>query len=388
MIWHIYKKELIDCLRDRKTIIFSVLIPILLNVGIIFFIDKIMASDQTDSMSVAVTKGSDASVIDWLKNDDSIKVIESKNPLIAVEEGNALAALEAPDNFSSEVLNMKSPEITVYTDSASMNSGATAEYIQNILNKHREAIVSERLDQLNVNSQTIAPFNVIEKGLSKEDDGSLTMIAMFAPMIIIMGVFGGILPSANDIFAGEKERKTMEALLMSPVKRTQLLIGKWLTISTFGILGGLLSTFTFVLSVRYLTTVLNDALQLNGHFTTFILSFLVTLTLLALLGAMVLCILSLLASSVKEAQSYTSQIMMVAMLPYFLLMGKSVHELQSGVFLIPIYNVFALMKQLLYGVYDMQSLVYTIGSLSICTVVLFVVGYTMFTKSRWVLGKG
>ncbi|MCM3771860.1 ABC transporter permease [Priestia aryabhattai] len=388
MIWHIYKKELIDCLRDRKTIIFSVLIPILLNVGSIFFVDKMMASDQSGSMSVAVKKGSDTSVIDWLKNDDNIKVVESENPLNTVEEGKALAALKVPDNFSSAVLNMKSPEVTVYTDSGSMNSGTTAEYIQNILNKHREAIVNERLGQLNINSQTIAPFNVIEKGVSKEDDGSLTMIAMFAPMIIIMGVLGGILPSANDIFAGEKERKTMEALLMSPVKRTQLLVGKWLTISTFGIVSGLLSTFAFVLSVRYLTTSLNDALQLNGHFTTFIFSFLVSLTLLALLGAMVLCILSLLASSVKEAQSYTSQIVMVAMLPYLLMMGKSVHELQSSVFLIPIYNVFALMKQLLYGVYDMQSLTYTIGSLSVCTVVLFAIGYTMFTKSRWVLGKG
>ncbi|MDH2453765.1 MULTISPECIES: ABC transporter permease [Priestia] len=388
MIWHIYKKELIDCLRDRKTIIFSVLIPILLNVGIIFFADKMMARDQTDSMSVAVTKNSDASVIDWLKNDDNIKVIESKNPLSAVEQGKALAALKIPGDFSSEMRNMKSPEVTVYIDSSSMNSGATADYIQNILNKHREAIVNERLDQLNVNSQTIAPFNVVEKGVSKEDDGSLTMIAMFAPMIIIMGVLGGILPSANDIFAGEKERKTMEALLMSPVKRTQLLVGKWLTISTFGIISGLLSTLAFVLSVRYLTKVLNNALQLKGHFTTFIFSFLVSLTLLALLGAMVLCILSLLASSVKEAQSYTSQIMMVAILPYFLLMGKSVHELQPSGFLIPIYNVFALMKQLLYGVYDMQSLAYTIGSLSVCTVVLFTIGYTMFTKSRWVLGKG
>ncbi|MBX9987691.1 MULTISPECIES: ABC transporter permease [Priestia] len=388
MIWHIYKKELIDCLRDRKTIIFSVLIPILLNIGIIFFIDKIMASDQSNSMSVAVKKDSDTSVIDWLKNDDNIKVVESENPLNTVEEGKALVALNVPSNFSSAVLNMKSPEVTVYTDSGSMNSGATAEYIQNILNKHREAIVNERLGQLNINSQTIDPFNVIEKGVSKEDDGSLTMIAMFAPMIIIMGVLGGILPSANDIFAGEKERKTMEALLMSPVKRTQLLVGKWLTISTFGIVSGLLSTFAFVLSVRYLTTTLNEALQLNGHFTTFIFSFLVSLTLLALLGAMVLCILSLLASSVKEAQSYTSQIVVVAMLPYFLMMGKSVHELQSNVFLIPIYNVFALMKQLLYGVYDMQSLAYTAGSLSVCIIALFTIGYTMFNKSRWVLGKG
>ncbi|MGB8268014.1 MAG: ABC transporter permease, partial [Priestia megaterium] len=164
MIWHIYKKELIDCLRDRKTIIFSVLIPILLNVGIIFFADKMMASDQTDSMSVAVTKNSDASVIDWLKNDDNIKVIESKNPLSAVEQGKALAALKIPGNFSSEMRNMKSPEVTVYIDSSSMYSGATADYIQNILNKHREAIVNERLGQLNVNSQKIAPFNVVEKG--------------------------------------------------------------------------------------------------------------------------------------------------------------------------------------------------------------------------------
>jgi sodium transport system permease protein len=194
--------------------------------------------------------------------------------------------------------------------------------------------------------------------------------------------------SINDIFAGEKERKTMEALLMAPVKRLHLLVGKWFTISTFGVLSGVLSTISFVLFVRYFTVTLNDALNLKDHLVAFSSSLLVAITLFALLAGLILYIFSLLSNSVKEAKSYTSQIVTVAMLPYFLLMGKSVHELHSSVFLIPIYNVFALMKQLLYGVYDMQSLAYTIGSLSICTAVLVAIGYTMFTKSCWVLGRG
>ncbi|PFD99458.1 ABC transporter permease [Priestia megaterium] len=388
MIWHIYKKELIDCLRDRKTIIFSVLIPILLNIGMLFFVDRMMSSDQSDGMSIAVEKGSDTSVVEWLKRDRNLQIIESEDPLQTVEKGKALVALKVDKKFSDKIFHMQSPDVTIYTSPSSVESSGATEYVTNILNKQREGIVKERLNQLNINNQTIEPFHVIEQSVSKEDTSSLYMVAIYAPLIIIIGILGGILPSANDIFAGEKERKTMEALLMAPVKRLHLLVGKWFTISTFGVLSGVLSTISFVLFVRYFTVTLNDALNLTNHLVAFGVSLLVAITLFALLAGLILCIFSLLASSVKEAQSYTSQIITVAMLPYFLMMGKSVNELQSSAFLIPIYNVFALMKQLLYGVYDMQSLAYTAGSLSVCIIVLFTIGYTMFTKSRWVLGKG
>ena len=388
MIWHIYKKELIDCLRDRKTIIFSVLIPILLNVGMLFFVDRMMSNNQPDGMSIAVEKGSDTSVVEWLKEDRNLQVVESEDPLQTVEKGKASVALKVDKEFSDKILHMQSPDVMIYTSPDSVESSRTKEYVTAILNKQRDGIIKERLTQLNINDQTIQPFYVKEQSFSNKDNSSLIMVAIYAPMIIALGVLGGIVPSANDIFAGEKERKTMEALLMAPIKRLHLLIGKWFTISTFGVLSGVLSTISFVLFVRYFTVTLNDALNLNNHLIAFSASLLVAITLFALLAGLILCIFSLLASSVKEAQSYTSQIVTVAILPCFLLMGKSVNEMQSNVFLIPIYNVFALMKQLLYGVYDMQSLGYTIGSLSVCIIVLFTIGYTIFTKSRWVLGKG
>lgn len=65
----------------------------------------------------------------------------------------------------------------------------------------------------------IVLFNVVEKGVFKEDDGFLIMIVMFVLMIIIMGVLGGIFFFVNDIFVGEKEWKMMEVLLMFFVKR-------------------------------------------------------------------------------------------------------------------------------------------------------------------------
>jgi sodium transport system permease protein len=89
----------------------------------------------------------------------------------------------------------------------------------------------------------------------------------------------------------------------------------------------------------------------------------------------------------KEAQNYTAPIMTIVMVPYFLLIGLSPNELQAKHFLIPFMNIFALIKQLMYGVYEVKSIIYTTGSSLALMAVCFGIAYAMFHKSKWVLGK-
>src|SRR5699024_1043546 len=110
----------------------------------------------------------------------------------------------------------------------------------------------------------------------------------------------GGLPASSDLFAGEKERKTMEALIMTPVNRIHILIGKWLTIATLGIISGLFSVITLVTFVQLFTDKLKEALNLSDNIVFFVSSLSVGIIVFALLVAALQMVLSLLAKDMKE----------------------------------------------------------------------------------------
>jgi sodium transport system permease protein len=105
----------------------------------------------------------------------------------------------------------------------------------------------------------------------------------------------GGLPAANDLFIGEKERKTMEALLMTPVNRLHLIVGKWLAIAVLSMISGIFSVITFILGVNLLTENLAKALRLDQNIGFFTFSLLVGIIFFSLLVSSVQMILSLLA---------------------------------------------------------------------------------------------
>ncbi|MED4587906.1 ABC transporter permease [Priestia flexa] len=386
MIWHVYIKELVDSLRDKKTIYLSVLIPMVMNIGMLYFVDSYGSDKENKSITVAIGERADQHVTSWLKQDKSIEVMKVANPLKAVEEGEASLAIKESQNFSEQMTNLKSPEITIYSDLTSGKGDAANAYVSTLLEKQQKGLVNEQLLELEVDERTLSPFVIKTKNVNGEDS-SLGMVSMFAPLLIIMTIIAGCLPSANDMFAGEKEKNTMEGLLMTPVKKIHLIIGKWLAISTLGMISGILSLVTFVVFIQYFTENLGKALDLFSHLGIFSISLLLGIVLFSLLVGVILSIFSLLANTVKEAQNYASPVLMLAFIPYFLLAGTSINELTNIDFLIPVYNVYALIKQLLYGVFDMTSIGLVTLSIGVVIACLFAIANILFSKSKWILGK-
>ncbi|MDT2047639.1 ABC transporter permease subunit [Bacillus sp. 1780r2a1] len=386
MIWHVYIKELLDSLRDKKTIYLSVLIPMVMNIGMLYFVDSYGSGKEDKSITVAIGEQADGHVTSWLKQDKSIEVMKVENPVQAVEEGEASIAIRASQNFSEQMTNLNSPEITLYSDLTSGKGDAANAYVSALLEQQQKGLVNEQLLELEVDKRTLSPFVIKAKNVNGEDS-SLGMVSMFAPLLIIMTIIAGCLPSANDMFAGEKEKNTMEALLMTPVKKIHLIIGKWLAISTLGMVSGILSLVTFIVFIQYFTKNLGNALDLSSHLGIFSLSLFLGIVLFSLLVGMILSIFSLLANTVKEAQNYASPVLMLAFIPYFLLVGTSINEFTNIDFLIPVYNVYALIKQLLYGVFDITSIGLVTISIGVVIACLFAVANILFSKSKWVLGK-
>ncbi|WP_226669929.1 ABC transporter permease [Metabacillus litoralis] len=387
MTWQVFIKELKDSVRDRKTIFLSVLLPILFNVGLLFFLENVMMNDQVEQVTVAVDSNSDPVVISWLQELKELEVELVEDPVKVVKDGEALVAFIADADFINKLENNQMPSIRVLADPTSTKGGTTQDLISNVLTIKKQDYIAQRLADNNIDPLTIEPFQINIESISEGDDMSLYMISIFAQLIIVLAVLMGGLPAANDLFAGEKERKTMEALLMTPVNRFHIIVGKWMTISTLSMISGIFSCITFIVGVNLFTERLADALQLDKNIGFFTVSLLVGIIFFALLISSIQMIISLLANNLKEAQNYISPITTLAMVPYFVLIGVSVTELNSTHFMIPFLNIYALIKQLIYGIYDVTSILLVVGSSIVFIIITFVVAYAMFMKSKWVLGK-
>lgn len=387
MTWEVYKKEMKDSIRDQKTLFLSVFIPMLFSIGLIFFMEKIFFGDTEEILPVAVDANIDEAVQEWVSDTEGIKVIVTEDPVQQVYDGKAVAAVQASKDFMDELENFNSPEIKILSDPSSKRGDSASTLLSWQLETKLQELISIRLMENNIEPSLIQPFILQVEDISEDDSMSLYMLSFFAQLIIILTVVMGGIPSANDLFAGEKERKTMEALLMTPVKKIHIITGKWLTIATLGAASGIVSVIAFVLSIHLFAENLSQALKISDNLLTFTFSIIVGIIFFALLIASIQMIVSLLANNLKEASNYISPISMLSMLPYFILISISANELTDVHFMIPFFNIYALIKQLIYGIYDIKSVLLVAGSSLVVIVIIFLIALGMFRKSKWVLGK-
>ncbi|MDP5277215.1 ABC transporter permease [Chengkuizengella axinellae] len=388
MIWTIYKKELIDSLRDRKTIMLSILIPMLFSLGMVFFYEAFFFNDSPEKYTVAVENTMDDETYTWFSQLDSLTVSKVTDPIQTVKDGEATIALYAEVDFLDKIEQGGSPTIDIYVDQFSQKGEQATSTLNTHLNTFKEAVQQKRYENFNLDAEVFEPFQFSINSISEsEEDASSFLLSILAPLIIVMSIITAGIPTSNDIFAGEKERNTMEALLMTPVKGTSILFGKWLTVSTLSTFSGILATVMFVVTTKFFTEGLTNVIP-DDKVVSFIGVMSIGVLAFGSLVSSIMMMLSLLANTVKEAGNYTSPLSILWMIPFLLLMGVSVNELTTTHFLIPFFNIFALIKQLIFGVYSIESIGMVVGSSILVIAILFLLGSFMFKKDRWVLGKG
>jgi sodium transport system permease protein len=389
MIWHVYKKELTDSFRDRKTILLSMFIPIAMMLAMVLVFENLLIDPKTDeTYAVAINADVDDRTLEWFASLAKIDPYRADDPDQEVRDGNAVVSVKAEPGFLDSVWRMQDiMEIRLLADRGSMKGVSALETIKSGLGELREHVVFERLVVLSVSIGPTHPIRIVEEELTAADGQSLHLTSMVLPFLVIMAVMVGGQSSAVDLFAGEKERKTMEALLMTPVSRSALILAKWLAIATLGFISGIVAIVGFIVIVNTMTEHMKLALNFGDQALNLVASALASVLLFAMLIAAIQIIFSLFANNFKEAQTYFGPIMFIALLPYFLLMGVGVNELQAYHFLIPVMNTFAFLKELMYGVLSPVNLALTLLSTAATVAVMYAVAAFMFRKDKWVLGK-
>jgi len=335
-IFTVFKKELSRFLKDRRTLL-SLILPGILIYVIYSLLGNVMtdtfATDESYKPVISVINcpdemsGAFSGEIFSLKD---VKDVEAAKKQVTDGELDALVVF--PDNFWDNMMTYTpapekaAPNIDVYYNTTSETSSVAYSSIMAILDGF-EAKISNRFD-INNSNKTY--------DMASEESMASLMFSMVMPMLLIMFCVVGCMAVAPESIAGEKERGTIATLLITPIKRSDIALGKILALSVLSIISGASSAIGVIASLPKL---MGDMAEFDGsvYGVTEYAFLAVVIMSTTLLFVTLVSIISCIAKSVKEATSYVSPVMIIAMVIGITgMLGGGSDSI--WVYLIPVYN--------------------------------------------------
>ena len=377
----VYRKELIDSLRDRRTIISTIVIPMLMfpliAVGFGSMASKTIRKAQSEVSNVIILGSTNSPALaELLRNTEGIKVEDRSGDYEArIANKKLRAAIEIPENFDGDRGTNKAPVIKIYHYAGEMRSQMAVRNVQKVIRDYRDKRVEQRLSDVGLTRNVLRPFDVKEQNVAPPEKVGGNLLGGFIPYMIIFMSFVGCMAPALDLSAGEKERGTIETILASPIGRTELVLGKFLLIVTTSLITtviALLSNAATLLlpffAIREMAK--NGAMPFNLSFMGVIGVFLLVFPLAITFAAAQFAIASF-ARNYREAQTYISPLMMIVVLPAMAALLPGI-DLDVKMALVPILNVSLVSKEVLSGTFHwglisvvfVSSCVYAIAALS------------------------
>jgi len=360
----VYRKELTEALRDRRTLISTLLVPLLLfpllSVGFGALAFTLLKEAEEETPKIMLLGGADSpGVLEALRAGKKIEVVPAtpdwKDKIINKE---IRAAIAIPDGFETSLAQQNPLTVEIYKYKGELKSSISADTVEKNLKDYRDKVVEARLEADHVSSTVLTPFLIKQDNVAPpEKVGGAAFGGIIGYMVILLCLTGGMYP-AMDLTAGEKERGTMETILSSPIARFDLVMGKFFLVLTASLVTAALSVLSMGISfwgvqhLKIIDVAKNpdaETMQLQVTLPAVLSVFLMALPLAVLFSAGLITI-SLFAKSYKEAQSYISPLMILVILPAVAAMLPGV-ELTAKLALIPILNVSLLCKELVTGTY-------------------------------------
>ena len=359
----IMKKEFARFFGDRRIIVTSLILPGLM----IYFTYSLMGQALVNNFIV----GEDYQPLIYAQNlpasiaekaqSESIAIIATEDInqiMLQIQDQQADALLVFPADFDEAVEDYETfsgeaaPQISLYFNSASQESGNTYSILSSMLDVYESSLANK----FDINSDDNDTYD-----LATEEDTSSHIIAGMLPMLLMIFLFSGCLAIAPESIAGEKERGTIATLLVTPLKRGQLALGKLLSLSILSILCGMSSIIGTMLALPKLMggSGSNVTMTIYGPSDYLLLGAVVLSTVLLIVS--LISIVSVFAKTIKEATTAVTPLMVVVMLLGASAMFSSGAQSNSVMYLVPLYNS----VQSLVGVFSRD---YTASNLALSIV--------------------
>jgi sodium transport system permease protein len=378
----IYRKEMLDMVRDRRTLISMVLVPIAAMPVLFLFMGRMISSAEKRAGEEAVTiavQGSER--LPGLRNalvGAGFQLVDKADLKAAVEKKEIAAGVE-PIVLPSGV-----KEVRIYADQTREGSGVAAGKIRTALDLFKENLAKQQLLARGVPADVLSPFTVkrVDLAPAKKMAG-MVWGSMLGYVVVLLMFSGGMYP-AIDLTAGEKERRTLEVLLSAPAGRDEIILGKILATTSAVAITALLSILSLVVSLRYADFGKASKMLRPGGMpldTSVLPLVMLALVPTAIMAASIMIAIALFAKSFKEAQSYLTPLIMAVIFPLIAGMLPGI-QLTPALAVIPLFNVCQLIKEIFQGDFNRLSFAITMVSNIVYAGIAFFAAVQVFKSEK------
>ena len=384
----VFRKEVRENVRDRRALFNSLLLgPLLfplLFVGMMWLISSAEQERAEQPLELPVIGAEHApSLMRYLEQQGVEIQPEPEDPEAMVRNQETPVVLrilpEYPERWAS---GLPAP-VEVIIDPSRQESSTAIRRAKTLLLGYGQRIGSLRLQMRGVSPQLASPIMLKDVDLSTPKSRAILAV-IFLPYVLMITAFTGATHLAMDTTAGEKERKSLEPLLINPVPRWQIMTGKMLTTTVFAMASLALTLVSFRIVLPYMP-VGAFGMDLTLGLTT-LLKILLVISPVAILAAALLTLLASFAKSYREAQSYMGVVILIPMIPSLIFMANPIRA-EAWMMSVPLFSQNILIGEIIRGeAVALSWYTMSIASTLVIGLALAVLAATLYNRPRLIFG--
>ena len=311
--WTVYRKEIVDALRDRRTLATVLVSSVLLGPLVLLALSQVLASleARAERRELVVATPADAPTLVNFLERQSFRVRAAPADYEARLRDASLgdAVIVVPRDFETGLRQGDAPRVEIVSDSANGRSQANAGQAARLLGAFARERATLTLALRGVSPDAIEAVRIDERDLASTQTRAVQWTGAL-PFFVLMAVLTGALTAALDTTAGERERGSLEPLLMNPPTPLALVVGKWAAVASVAILIAALASASFIPAQALLRSDTLAAMFSYGPREA--AQFLLVLLPFAAAAAALLMAVAIRCRSFKEAQASTAVVMLAA----------------------------------------------------------------------------
>lgn len=356
----VYKKELKDTLRDKRTILMMILVPIVMYPVLFVLISQIQSTGvaklKLEKSRIALGSTVPARLDSLMKNDDNLCIVSSEDPMADLTKGGIQGFVEVTTTAGGRSLFIRD-SILIYYDGAVERSQMANTRLSQLVEQYKKQTQKDNVSRAGLDTAILEPFGWRSGNIASPSRMGGSILGFLIPMLLVVTIMLGAMYPAIDLTAGEKERGTLETILTVPIAKMDLFMGKYLTVSTIAVITGILNLVSMMMTFS-MGLIQSGAISGKMDFSLSPLTLgliLLMIIPLALFISAVLLSVSLFARSFKDAQSIITPVYLALIMPILIALSPGI-RLNGFLALVPITNITLLFKDLLLNTFSAEMI--------------------------------
>lgn len=359
VIKNLYKKEMLDVLRDKKTVLMMLVVPLVLYPLMFIFGMQLMARVSND-MATHTYKVSVEGMDEKLFYDlaEEAKADGDSFALMEADDLDAALLSEQIDAYVTVEEIDGQPTYQIHYLSSVTNSSYARDLLVALFQRYSATITIDLIEEAGLDaSAVLQPIGIASVDQSSKEASAGSLLGMVLPFMLVVSLLLGTMYPAIDTTAGERERGTLETVLTLPVSNHELIISKFLTVATIGVVSAFLNILAMCGVGAYMYSMVekvsenSSKIHLEKFVPAIVVGMLCIFAFAIFISAISMCF-SAFAKSYKEANNYMTPLMLLVMFASFVSFLPNV-RLTNNMALMPVANICLLIRDLLAFKIDM-----------------------------------